>query len=50
MALVALVLPGLRASHPPAGATTLLVGLGLLDEPTQVAWVMAGVPVAPRQG
>jgi CBS domain-containing membrane protein len=43
VALVALLLPLLRASHPPAGATTLLVSLGLLDEPGQLAWVLAGV-------
>jgi CBS domain-containing membrane protein len=45
VALVALALPPLRASHPPAGATTLLVSLGLLDEPRQLAWVLAGVLV-----
>jgi CBS-domain-containing membrane protein len=43
VALVALALPPLRASHPPAGATTLLVSLGLLDQPRQLAWIMAGV-------
>jgi CBS domain-containing membrane protein len=43
VALVALILPPLRATHPPAGATTLLVSLGLLDQPGQLAWVLAGV-------
>jgi CBS domain-containing membrane protein len=43
VALVALALPALRASQPPAGATTLLVSLGLLDQPRQPAWVLAGV-------
>jgi CBS domain-containing membrane protein len=43
VALVALILPPLRATHPPAGATTLLVSLGLLDQPRQLAWVLAGV-------
>jgi CBS domain-containing membrane protein len=43
VALVALLLPPLRASHPPAGATTLLVSLGLLDQTRQLAWVLAGV-------
>jgi len=43
VALVAAVLPPLRASHPPAGATTLLISLGLLDEPRQLAAVAAGV-------
>jgi CBS domain-containing membrane protein len=42
-ALVALTLPPLGASHPPAGATTLLVSLGLLDQPRQLAWILAGV-------
>jgi CBS-domain-containing membrane protein len=42
-ALVALALPPLGASHPPAGATTLLVSLGLLDQPRQLAWILAGV-------
>jgi hypothetical protein len=33
------------AAHqpPPAGATTLLVSLGLLDQPGQLAWILAGV-------
>jgi CBS domain-containing membrane protein len=43
VALVALALPPLGASHPPAGATTLLVSLGLLDQPRQLAWILAGV-------
>jgi CBS-domain-containing membrane protein len=43
VALVALALPPLRASHPPAGATTLLVSLGLLDQTRQLAWILAGV-------
>jgi CBS domain-containing membrane protein len=42
-ALVALTLPPLGASHPQAGATTLLVSLGLLDQPRQLAWILAGV-------
>jgi hypothetical protein len=43
VALVALVLPLLRASPPPGRATTLLASLGLLDELNQLAWVMGGV-------
>jgi hypothetical protein len=43
VALVALVLPPLKASHPPAGATTLLISLGLLDEPGQIAAIATGV-------
>ena len=33
----------LRAPHPPAGATTLIVSLGLLHTPTQLAVLMAAV-------
>ena len=33
----------LRAAHPPAGATTIIVASGLLDEPEQLAAVAAGV-------
>jgi CBS domain-containing membrane protein len=43
VALVALTLPPRGASHPPARATTLRVSLGLLDQPRQLAWILAGV-------
>lgn len=33
----------LRASHPPAGATTLIVSLGLLQTPPEILTLMAGV-------
>ena len=33
----------LRAAHPPAGATTIIVSSGLLAEPRQVAAVAGGV-------
>lgn len=33
----------LRAPHPPAGATTLIVSLGLLHTPAQLAVLMAAV-------
>ena len=33
----------LRAPHPPAGATTLIVSLGLLRTPLQLAVLMAAV-------
>jgi CBS-domain-containing membrane protein len=33
----------LRAPHPPAGATTLIVSLGLLHTPLQLAVLMAAV-------
>lgn len=63
VALTGALLLLLRAPHPPAGATTLLVSLGLLATPQQllaiavgvvlltvVCWLinrMAGVPVPP---
>ena len=33
----------LRAAHPPAGATTIIVSSGLLAEPRQIAAVVVGV-------
>ena len=33
----------LKASHPPAGATTLIVSLGLLQAPLEMLTLMAGV-------
>jgi hypothetical protein len=44
LAVTAVVLLVLNASHPPAGATTLIVSLGLLRTPTQLA-VAAGAVV-----
>lgn len=44
LAVTALVLMVLKASHPPAGATTLIVSLGLLTTPTQLL-VAAGAVV-----
>ncbi len=35
----------LRASHPPAGATVLIVSLGLLKTPTELAMIVAGVAI-----
>jgi CBS domain-containing membrane protein len=35
----------LRASHPPAGATVLIVSLGLLTKPIEMALIMAGVVI-----
>ncbi|WP_369055582.1 HPP family protein [Kineococcus terrestris] len=43
VALTALVLKLLAAPHPPAGATTLLVSLGLLTSATELMSVVAGV-------
>lgn len=36
--------------HPPAGATTLIVSLGLLTQPEQLAMLMAAVIVLLAQG
>lgn len=36
LAVTALVLVLLRAAHPPAGATTLIVSLGMLDTPAKL--------------
>lgn len=43
LAVAGAVLLLLRASHPPSGATVLIVSLGLLKTPTQLAMIMAGV-------
>jgi CBS-domain-containing membrane protein len=43
LAVTAVVLLILHASHPPAGATTLIVSLGLLHTPTQLVIAMASV-------
>jgi CBS-domain-containing membrane protein len=44
LAVTAVVLVLVKASHPPAGATTLIVSLGLLRTPTQLL-VAAGAVV-----
>jgi CBS domain-containing membrane protein len=33
----------LRASHPPTGATTLIVSLGFLQTPPEMAALMVGM-------
>ncbi|CAA9473821.1 MAG: hypothetical protein AVDCRST_MAG02-4296 [uncultured Rubrobacteraceae bacterium] len=43
VALTGAVLLLLGASHPPSGATTLIVSLGFLQTPTEMAALMAGV-------
>jgi hypothetical protein len=43
VALTGGVLRLLRAAHPPAGATTIIVSSGLLAEPRQVGAVVGGV-------
>jgi CBS domain-containing membrane protein len=35
----------LRSAHPPAGATTIIVSSGLLDDPAQLVAVVAGVAI-----
>jgi len=43
VALTGGVLRLLRAAHPPAGATTIIVSSGLLAKPSQVASIFVGV-------
>lgn len=43
LAVTAAVLVLLDAGHPPAGATTLIVSLGLLHTPTQLVIALAAV-------
>ena len=45
LALTGAVLLLLRASHPPAGATVLIVSLGLLPKPSEMAMIMVGVVI-----
>jgi CBS-domain-containing membrane protein len=39
-----------RVPHPPAGATTLIVSLGILREPSQLAVLMLAVVLLVVQG
>ena len=43
LAFTGLLLRLLRAAHPPAGATTVIVALGLLDTPEQMGILALGV-------
>ncbi len=45
VALTGAVLLLLRSSHPPTGATTLIVSLGLLQTPREMAMLMIGVVI-----
>ncbi|CAA9455217.1 MAG: hypothetical protein AVDCRST_MAG58-1353 [uncultured Rubrobacteraceae bacterium] len=45
VALTGAVLLLLRASHPPTGATTLIVSLGFLQTPPEMAALMVGVVI-----
>ena len=40
----------LKVPHPPAGATTLIVSLGILREPEQLAVLMVAVVLLTVQG
>ncbi|RJL30163.1 HPP family protein [Bailinhaonella thermotolerans] len=44
------LMPLLRAAHPPAGATTLIVALGLLRTPADLAVMMFAVAIITLQG
>ena len=50
LGLTAGVMVWLRAPHPPAGATTLIVSLGMLTRPDQLAVLMLGVVILLAQG
>lgn len=45
LALTGAILLLLRSSHPPTGATTLIVSLGLLQTPREMAVLMIGVVI-----
>ncbi|MGH2804654.1 MAG: HPP family protein, partial [Thermoleophilaceae bacterium] len=40
----------LRAAHPPAGATTIIVSSGLLAEPEEMLAIAAGVAIVTAAG
>jgi len=50
LALTAGFMAWLLAPHPPAGATTLIVSLGILSKPSQLAFLMLAVLVLVVQG
>ena len=50
LALTSALMIWLRAPHPPAGATTLIVSLGILREPDQLAVLMLAVALLTLQG
>lgn len=43
MGLTSCLMVGLGVAHPPAGATALIVSLGLMPDPAQLPVLMAGV-------
>lgn len=50
LALTSALMVWFRAPHPPAGATTLIVSLGILREPDQLAILMLAVVLLTAQG
>lgn len=50
LALTSGVMVWLKVPHPPAGATTLIVSLGILREPWQLLVLMAAVALLTVQG
>lgn len=50
LGLTAGVMAWVKAPHPPAGATTLIVSLGILTEPSQLAVLMLAVLMLVIQG
>lgn len=50
LALTSGLMVWLRVPHPPAGATTLIVSLGILREPAQLLVLMAAVGLLTVQG
>ncbi|MEU6117309.1 HPP family protein [Streptomyces sp. NPDC047117] len=50
LGLTCTLMPVFRADHPPAGATTLIVALGLLRSPAELATIMLAVLVLTAQG
>lgn len=50
LGLTAGMMAWLKVPHPPAGATTLIVSLGILTEPAQLAVLMLGVVLLVLQG
>jgi CBS domain-containing membrane protein len=50
LALTSGLMIWLGVSHPPAGATTLIVGLGILHKPEQLLILMLAVVVLVAEG
>lgn len=50
LGLTAGVMAWLRVPHPPAGATTLIISLGILTQPVQLAVLMLAVLLLVLQG